>query len=123
MKRKKSFFVRYETNVNMWDAKEYDELSDYFDLEDMIISRYWLLFLEKNNLLEEREVEKLKRLEQKFNNKNIKNFIKEKYGYLYKKWIEPFENKYEKISKEMLISYINKSGDKNENNSLPTNAA
>ena len=107
----------------MWDAKEYDELSDYFDLEDMIIFRYWLLFLEKNNLLEEREVEKLKRLEQKFNNKNIKNFIKEKYSYLYKKWIEPFENKYEKISKEMLISYINKSGDKNENNSLPTNAA
>jgi len=92
-KRKKSFFVRFETNLNLWSERNYDKESDYFDFEDMIISRYWLFFLKEKNLLNSNELEKLEKLEQNLKKKGIINFVKKNYNYLYEKWIKTLEIK------------------------------
>jgi len=87
LKRKESFFVSYEVNVDMWDAEDFDPEVDFFDLEDMLASRYWLKYLQAEGKLTKEEEEKLRRLEAEFYRKEIPEFVKEKFPGVYKRWI------------------------------------
>ena len=88
MKRKKSFFVSYEVNVDMWDAEDFDPEVDFFDLEDMLASRYWLKRLKKEGRLTAEEQEKFHKLEEKFRKLGIPEFVKGHFPGVYEKWIE-----------------------------------
>jgi len=87
LKRKESFFVSYEVDVDMWDAENFDPEVDFFDLEDMLASRYWLKRLQAEGKLTKEEEEKLRRLEAEFYRKEIPEFVKEKFPGVYKRWI------------------------------------
>lgn len=88
LKRKKSFFVSYEVNVDTWDAKDFDPEVDFFDLEDMLASRYWLKRLEREGELTSEELRKLHDLEKRFHELGIPEFVKEHFPGVYEKWIE-----------------------------------
>ena len=88
LKRKKSFFVSYEVNVDMWDAEDFDPACDFFDLEDMLASRYWLKHLQAEGKLTEKENQKLEELDEKFWHKKIPEFVKEHFPAVYDRWIE-----------------------------------
>ena len=87
LKRKKSFFASYEVNVDLWDAENFDPEVDFFDLEDMLASRYWLHYLQREGRLTKEENQKLEELDEKFLQKKIPEFVKERYPAIYDKWI------------------------------------
>ena len=91
MKRKKSFFVSYEVNVDMWDAEDFDPEVDFFDLEDMLASRYWLKRLKKEGRLTAEEQEKFHKLEEKFRKLGIPEFVKSHFPGVYERWIAEVE--------------------------------
>jgi len=88
LKRKESFFVSYEVNVDMWDAENFDPEVDFFDLEDMLASRYWLKCLEAAGKLTEEEKKKLNEIEVDFARKGIPGFVKARFPAVYDKWIK-----------------------------------
>ncbi len=88
LKRKRSFFIRYKTNVDMWDAEDFDPQVDFFDLEDMLASRYWLKRLEREGKLTAEELRELHNLEKRFHELGIPEFVKEHFPGVYEKWIE-----------------------------------
>jgi len=88
LKRKESFFVSYEVNVDMWDVEDFDPEVDFFDLEDMLASRYWLKRLEAAGKLRKEESEKLSELEQRFRELGIPEFVKTRFPGVYERWIE-----------------------------------
>ena len=88
LKRKKSFFTRYEVNVDMWDAEDFDPEVDFFDLEDMLACRYWLKRLEAAGKLTKEEKDKLNELEQKFMRLGIPKFVKAHFLGVYERWIK-----------------------------------
>jgi len=88
LKRKRSFFIRYEVNVNTWDAEDFDPEVDFFDLEDMLASRYWLKRLEAVGKLTKEESKKLSELEQKFRQLGIPEFVKTRFPGVYERWIK-----------------------------------
>jgi len=88
LKRKRSFFIRYEVNVDTWDAEDFDPEVDFFDLEDMLASRYWLKRLEALGKLTKDESKKLNELERKFTQLGIPEFVKTHFPDVYEKWIK-----------------------------------
>jgi len=91
LKRKKSFFVSYEVNVDTWNAKDFDKDVDFFDLEDMLASRYWLKRLEREGKLTAAELRELHNLEKKFHELGIPEFVKKYFPGVYEKWIANLE--------------------------------
>jgi len=90
LKRKKNFFISYEVNINTWNNEDFDSEIDFFDLEDMLVSRYWLKYLKVAGKLSEEESKKFSELEQKFRELGIPEFVKIRFPGVYKKWINRF---------------------------------
>ena len=95
VKHKKSYFIHFEIELKYWNESEYCEECDYFDLEDMLISRYWLKIFEREGYLTKEEITKLHELDKQFYKKKIHKFVKKHYPYIYKKWIGKLEEKNE----------------------------
>jgi len=91
LKRKRSFFASYEINVNMWDAEGFDPTVDFFDLEDMLASRYWLKRLKQAGKLTKEEEEKLRELDLKFKEQGVPQFVREHFPQVYERWIREAE--------------------------------
>ena len=91
LRRKKSFFASYEINVNMWDAESFDPTVDFFDLEDMLASRYWLKRLRQAGKLTREEEKKLRELDLKFKERGIPQFVREHFPGVYERWIKEVE--------------------------------
>ena len=88
LERKDSFFVSYEINIDEWNAENFNKEVDYFDLEDMLVSRFWLKHLEKNGKLSVEELDKLNALEHRFFELKIPEFVKKHFPGIYEKWIK-----------------------------------
>jgi len=71
----------------MWDAEDFDPEVDFFDLEDMLASRYWLKRLEAAGKLTEEEKRKLNEIEADFERKGIPEFVESKFPAVYDRWI------------------------------------
>lgn len=65
------FFILYETELKFWTSEEYDPDVDYFDLENLFISRYWLHKAKDLNMLNEEQLKKLQELDKQFKEKKI----------------------------------------------------